>query len=118
MKNYLFVSRRPPHQGLTVSENLDMILTCGAFDQSVALLLLDDAVLQIKKNQQPAFKQLKDTAAIFQALDLYNISRIYVEMESLQVRGLTVEDLILDVITLDRPAVANLFQQFSVIISD
>lgn len=118
MKKYLFVSRRPPHQGLNVSENLDMILTCGAFDQSVAILLLDDAVLQLKKQQQPQLKHLKNTAAIFQALDLYNITTIYVEMESLQTRGLSTDDLILDVICLDRPAVANVFQQFSVIISD
>ena len=118
MKKYLFVSQRPPHQGSNVSENLDMMLTCGAFDQSVALLLLDDAVLQLKKSQQPAVKRLKDTAAVFQALDLYNINTIYVEMESLQARGLTSDDLILDVISLDRSQVAELFQQFSVIISD
>jgi tRNA 2-thiouridine synthesizing protein C len=118
MKQYLFVSQCPPHQGLNVSENLDMILTCGAFDQSVALLLLDDAVLQLKQQQQSESNHLKDTAAIFQALDLYNINTIYVEMESLQARGLTTADLILDVVCLERAEVANLFQQFSVIISD
>ena len=118
MKQYLFVSQCPPHQGLNVSENLDMILTCGAFDQSVALLLLDDAVLQLKQQQQPELARLKDTSAIFQALDLYNINTIYVEIESLQARGLTTADLILDVVCLERAEVANLFQQFSVIISD
>mgnify|MGYP001321836129 CR=1 FL=1 len=117
MKNFLFVSQRSPHQGLNVSENLDMILTCGAFDQSVALLLLDDAVFQIKK-QQHGSEYLKDTAATFQALDLYNINTVYVEMESLSARGLTAEDLDLEVIVIRRSAVAELLQKFSIIISD
>ena len=118
MKNYLFVIKRLPNDGLHVSENLDMILTCAAFDQSVTLLFLDDGVLQLCPQQNPAAMQLKDTSAIFAALDLYNVTDLYVETESLQQRGLTAEELILDVKCLDREQLSHFFSRYSVIIAD
>ena len=118
MKSYLFVIHRQPNQGLHVLENLDMILTCGAFDQTVSLLFLDDGVLQLKRDQQPEQQSRQDHGAIFQALDLYNIQQLYVETESLCARGLTVHDLILDVSCIERQAIADLMQRHSILIND
>lgn len=115
MKSYLFVLRKPAHSGAYVQEMLDIILTAAAFDQQVALLLLDDGVFQLKNGQQPENQGMKDTAAIFKALEIYDVNAVYTETESLQERGLTPQDLCLPVEILDRNAIAGLMAQFDVV---
>lgn len=114
MKSYLFVLRKPPHSGAYVQEMLDIILTTAAFDQSVALLLLDDAVFQLKNNQHPG-PGVKDTAAIFKALEIYEVTAVYVELESLQERGLAATDLLLPIQTHYRKDISGLLQQFDLV---
>jgi tRNA 2-thiouridine synthesizing protein C len=115
MKRYLFVLRKPPHSGAYVQEMLDIILTTAAFDQHVGLLLLDDGVFQLKNNQQPEIAGIKDTAAIFKALEIYDVNDIYTEAESLQERGLKPADLCLPVQELYRKDIAELMRQFDVV---
>lgn len=114
MKHYLFVLRKPPHSGAYVQEMLDIILITAAFDQKAALLLLDDAVFQLKNQQQPP-PDMKDTAALFKALELYGVTDIYVEQESLLERGLGSGDLFLPVQTCMRTSISRLMQQFDVV---
>lgn len=117
MKRYLFVLNRPPHSGAQAQEMLDVILTAAAFDQSVSLLLLDDAVFQIKKGQNPDPVGMKDIAAIFTALEIYEVKQIYVEVESLQERGLKPADLCLAVREVFRKDVAALMKQHDLVYS-
>jgi tRNA 2-thiouridine synthesizing protein C len=115
MKSYLFVLRKPAHSGSAVQEMLDIILTAAAFDQQVSLLLLDDGVFQLKSGQQPERLAMKDTSAIFKALEIYDVRNVYVEQESLQERGLKPSDLCLPVIPLPRNHIAKLMKQSDVI---
>lgn len=115
MKKYLFVLRKPAHSGALVQEMLDIILTTAAFDQQVSLLLLDDAVFQIKSGQHPDIHGMKDIAAIFKALEIYDINKIYAEAESLQERGLKPGDLCLPILELYRKDIAGLMKQHDVV---
>lgn len=117
MKKILFVLRKPPYSGTYAQEMLDIIMTTAAFDQEVSLLLLDNAVFQIKKQQNPENAGLKDTAAIFKALPLYNINTIYAETESLQERGLTTDSLSEAVIEIPRNKVGKFFKHFDLVLS-
>jgi tRNA 2-thiouridine synthesizing protein C len=118
VKKILFVLRKPPHSGAYAQEILDIIMTVAAFDQDVSVLLLDNAVFQLKKQQQPESTGLKDTAAIFKALPIYNINTIYAETESLQEYGLTVDCLNEAVIEIPRNGVGKFFKQFDLVLSD
>ena len=115
MKNYLFVLRKPAHNGAHVQEMLDIILTTAAFDQKVSVLLLDDGVFQLKNGQHPENVGMKDTAAIFNALEIYDINNIYTEVESLQERGLKPGDLCLPVREFYRKDIAGLIKHFDVV---
>jgi tRNA 2-thiouridine synthesizing protein C len=115
MKKFLFVLRKPAHSGAYLQEMLDIILTTAAFDQSVSILWLDDAVFQLKNGQQPEMLGLKDTAAMFQALALYDVTELYIESESLQERGLALNALCLPVQTLPRKTIAEFMQRFDVV---
>lgn len=115
MKSYLFVLRKPAHSGSQVQEMLDIILTTAAFDQSGSILLLDDGVFHLKNSQHPESTGLKDTAAIFKALEIYDVNDIYVEAESLQERGLKPGDLCLPVQEFYRKDIAGLMKRFDVV---
>jgi tRNA 2-thiouridine synthesizing protein C len=117
VKKILFVLCKPPHSGAYAQEVLDIILTTAAFDQEVSVLLLDDAVLQLKKQQKPESAGLKDTAAIFKALPLYNVNTIYIETESLQEWGLSADNLSEAVIEIPRNKVGNFFKHFDLVLS-
>lgn len=115
MKKILFVMRTAPHKGINIQEKLDVILITAAFDQQLALLFLDDGVFQLKKGQQPEKQALKDTASVFNALEIYDVSDIYSEVESLQERGLKPSDLSLPVKEFYRKDINQLMQQYDVV---
>jgi tRNA 2-thiouridine synthesizing protein C len=117
MKKILFALRKPPHSGAYTQEMLDIIMTTAAFDQEVSVLLMDNAVFQIKKQQAPENSGLKDTAAIFKALPIYNIQTIYVEKESLQQRGLTEGHLEEAVLGIPRNKIGEFFKEFDLVFS-
>jgi tRNA 2-thiouridine synthesizing protein C len=118
MKRYLFIMRRLPYSGTHLQETLDAILTAAAFDQHVALLLLDDAVWQLKNLQQPIGQGLKDTSAIYKALQIYDVKELYVEHESLLAAGLTSADLLLPLLSVSRRDVSDLMRSYDLIIPD
>ena len=109
--------RSAPHKGIHTQEKLDIILTAAAFDQQVALLFLDEGVFQIKTGQQAERHELKETASIFNALDIYDVKDLFVEIDSLQERGLKSDDLSLNVTTLYRKDVNSLLKQYDMVIS-
>lgn len=117
MKKYLFVLSQPAHSGTFLQETLDVILTTAAFDQRVAILLLDDAVFQLKENQQVSITNSKDTCAIFNALALYDVNDIYTEEESLIERGLNTKSLTLPVEIIKRLDVISLYESFDIVYS-
>ncbi len=116
MKSYLFVFQHAPHNGSATQELLDMLLTTAAFDQAVAVLFMDDGVFQLKNQQQAEAHGFKDTSAMLHVLSLYNIQPLYVELESLQERGLTAADLNVSVELIARAQVAPLFKQIDIVL--
>lgn len=95
-----------------------MLLTTAAFDQQVGVLFVDDGVFQLKSHQNPASMALKDTPAVFGALEIYDIHELYVEIESLQARGLDAGDLILPVKLIHRSEISPLMRQHDVVVPD
>ncbi|WP_347988783.1 sulfurtransferase complex subunit TusC [Methylomonas sp. AM2-LC] len=118
MKKFLFIMRHLPNIGIHVQETLDMILTTAAFDQSVSLLFVDDGVVQLNALQNAKSLGLRDTNAVFSALEIYDVKQIYVEIESLQARGLQVTDLILPVQLIQRRETSAFLQQYDVLLTD
>jgi tRNA 2-thiouridine synthesizing protein C len=116
MKKILFILRKSPHSGAYAQEMLDIIMTAAAFDQEVSVLLLDNAIFQIKQQQQPESAGLKDTAAIFKALPVYNVQTLYVEKESLQEQGLSLDQLDEPVLEILRSKIGEFFTQFDIIL--
>ena len=93
VKKFLYVNRKAPYGTIYAQESLEVVLIGAAFDQDVSMAFLDDGVFQLTKGQDTKSIGLKNFSATFRALGDYEVTKLYVEKESLDERGLTLEDL-------------------------
>ncbi len=93
-KKFMYVNRRAPYGSIYGLEALDVVLAGAAFEQEVCLAFLDDGVYQLKRNQNPSILGMKHYTRTFGALVDFEVESIYVEEESMNVRGLKASDLI------------------------
>lgn len=94
VKKFLYVNRRPPYGTIYALEALEVVLIAAAFDQDVSLAFLDDGVYQIMKGQDTEAVGMKNFSPTYRALGDYDVNKIYVERESLEERGLTLDHLL------------------------
>ena len=92
-KKFLYINRKPPHGSIYALESLEVVLIAAAFEQEVTLAFIDDGVYQLLQNQDSSAIGSKNFAPTYRALGDFDVNRIYVERESLQLRGLVKEDL-------------------------
>ena len=117
IKKFMFVNRKAPHGTIYALESLEVVLITAAFDQDVSLAFLDDGVYQLKKAQQTKGIETKNFSPTYRALEGYDIEKLYVERESLEARGLTEDDLLVDVTVLGHKEMGELMNQQDVVLS-
>jgi len=93
-KKFLYVNRKAPYGTIYAQEALEVVLIGAAFEQDVSLAFLDDGVYQITKGQDTKDVGMKNFSPTYKALGDYDVNTIYVEQESLDARGLTLDDLL------------------------
>ncbi len=92
-KKFLYINRKAPHGTMYAQESLEVVLIAAAFEQDVTLAFIDDGVYQLLQNQDTGSIGTKNFSPTFKALGDYDVSRIYVEQESLELRGLGKDEL-------------------------
>ena len=92
-KKFLYINRKAPHGSIYALESLEVVLIGAAFEQDVSLAFVDDGVYQLLRNQDTGDIGTKNFSPTYRALGDYDISKFYVERESLELRGLTQDDL-------------------------
>ena len=92
-KKFLYINRKAPHGTIYAQESLEVVLIAAAFEQEVALAFVDDGVYQLMQNQDTSALGNKNFSPTYRALGDYDVNQIYVEQESLELRGLSKEDL-------------------------
>ena len=93
VKKFLYVNRKAPYGTIYALESLEVVLIGAAFEQDVTLAFLDDGVFQLTKGQNTNGIGVKNFSPTFRALGDYEVTKLYVEKESLQERGLSEDDL-------------------------
>lgn len=117
VKKFLYVNRRQPHGTVYALESLETVLIGAAFDQEVSMLFIDDGVYQLKKEQNPESLEFKNFSKTYRALEMYDVENLFVERESLEQRGLTVDDLLVEVEVISGTDVKSLVDDSDVILS-
>jgi len=93
VKKFMYMNRRAPYGSIYALEGLEVALIGAAFDQDVSMAFVDDGVYQLKSGQDTAQSEMKNFSPAYKALGDYDITKLYVEKESLEARGLSVDDL-------------------------
>ena len=93
VKKFLYVNRKAPYGTIYALESLEVVLIGAAFDQDVSLAFLDDGVFQITKGQDTKEIGVKNFSPTYRALGDYEVTKLFVEKESLEERGLSESDL-------------------------
>ncbi len=92
-KKFLYINRKAPFGTIYALESLEVVLIGAAFEQDVSLAFIDDGVFQLMNNQDATAAGMKSFSKIYRALGDYEVRKLYVEKESLDLRGLTLADL-------------------------
>jgi len=117
VKKFMFVNRKAPYGTIYALESLEVVLITAAFDQDVSLVFSDDGVYQIKKGQNTDGIGMKNFSPTYRALEGYDIEKLYVDKESLEERGLTEDDLLVEVEVMSRAQIADLMDEQDVVMS-
>ena len=116
-KKFMFVNRSAPYGTIYALESLEVVLISAAFDQDVSLAFVEDGVWQLKRGQQTKGIETKNFSPTYRALEGYDVEKLYVERESLEARGLTEDDLLVDVEVLSTAEMADLMAGQDVVLS-
>jgi tRNA 2-thiouridine synthesizing protein C len=116
-KKFLYVNRRAPYGSIYALESLEVVLIGAAFEQDVSLAFLGDGVYQLAKGQDTKALEVKNFSPTFRALEDYDVTKLYVEKEALEARGLTAADLVVPVEVVEAGRIAEIMEEQDVILS-
>ncbi|MFO7592472.1 MAG: sulfurtransferase complex subunit TusC [Pseudomonadota bacterium] len=117
IKKFMYVNRKAPYGTIYALESLEVVLIGAAFEQDVSLAFIDDGVFQITKGQETGDIEMKNFSPTYRALEMYDVEKLYVEKESMEARGLSEEDFIVDVEVKGRDELRNMMEEQDVILS-
>jgi len=117
IKKFMYLNRKAPYGTIYALESLEVILIGAAFDQDVSLVFMDDGIYQIKKDQDTTAAEVKNFSKTYRALEMYDVEKLYVEKESMEARGLTEADLLVDVEIKTKDEIADLMEEQDVLLS-
>ena len=116
-KKFLYVNRKAPYGTIYALEALEVVLIGAAFEQDVSLAFVDDGVYQLTKGQDTKGLEMKNFSPTFRALADYDVTKLYVEKEALQARGLSAADLVVPVEVVSAQRMAEIMEAQDVILS-
>jgi tRNA 2-thiouridine synthesizing protein C len=87
------MNTKAPYGTVYALESLEVVLIGAAFEQDVSLAFIGDGVYQLVKGQDTQGIGMKNFSPTYAALGDYDVNKIYVEKESLEERGLSLDDL-------------------------
>jgi tRNA 2-thiouridine synthesizing protein C len=117
IKKVMFVNRKAPYGTIYALESLEVVLITATFDQDVSLVFLDDGVYELMKGQDTKAIGIKNHSKAYRALDGYDVEKLYVERESLEARGLSEDQLLVDVEVLSSAQMGELMAEQDVVLS-
>jgi tRNA 2-thiouridine synthesizing protein C len=117
VKKFMYVNRKAPYGSIYAQESLEVVVVAAAYEQDVTLVFLDDGVYQIVKGQDTSAAELKNFSPAFRALDGYDVEKLYVEKEAMEARGLTEEDLLVDVTLMSATEITDVMAVQDVVLS-
>lgn len=97
MNSVIVLLRKAPYGSVYTAEAFRTIMGIAVFEMDICVVFMDDGVYSIIKNQSPAKLDMKPLGEGFPMLKDFNVNKFVVHDESLSERGLSADDLVMDV---------------------
>lgn len=117
IKKFLFVNRKAPYGTIYAMESLEVVMISAAFDQDVSLAFLDDGIFQIVKGQETSLIGMKNFSRTYRALEDLDVTKLFVEKESMVARGISESDFIVPAKVISVMEMADLMHSQDIILS-
>lgn len=108
--------RKAPYGSVYAAEGFRSIMGIGVFEMDVSVLFVDDGVYALVKGQNPAGLDMKPLGDGFPMLSDFDVNRFYVHDRSLSERGLTPDDLVMDVEIVDDAGAARVLESSGIVL--
>jgi tRNA 2-thiouridine synthesizing protein C len=110
MDSVTVVMRKAPYGSVYTAEGFRTLMGIAVFEMDINVVFLDDGVYALLKNQAPDKLDMKPLGEGFPMLREFDVDKFFVHDESLAERGLTVEDLVIDVEVVDGARIAQMLE--------
>ncbi|MCJ7694510.1 MAG: DsrE family protein [Anaerolineaceae bacterium] len=97
MNSVIVLLRKAPYGSVYTAEAFRTIMGIAVFEMDICVVFMDDGVYSIVKNQNPEKLDMKPLGEGFPMLKDFNVNKFVVHDESLTERGLSTEDLVIEV---------------------
>ena len=113
MDKVVVLLRKAPYGRVYTAEAFRTIMGIAVFELDICVVFMDDGVFALAKNQDPEKLDMKPLGDGFPMLKDFNVNRFVVHDQSLAERGLTTDDLVMDVEVADASQIADIFETYS-----
>ena len=108
--------RKAPYGSVYTAEGFRSMMGIGVFEMDINVVFVDDGVYALVKGQDPAKLDMKPLGDGFPMLPDFDVHKFYVHDRSLAERGLTPDDLVMDVEIVDDERVAQILRSSGIVL--
>ncbi len=108
--------RKAPYGTVYTAEGFRSLMGIGVFEMDISVVFVDDGVYALVKGQNPAGLDMKPLGDGFPMLTDFGVTKFYVHEPSLRERGLSPDDLVMDVEMVDDAGVARVLQSCGIVL--
>jgi tRNA 2-thiouridine synthesizing protein C len=110
MDTVAVLMRKAPYGSVYTAEGFRTIMGVAVFEMDISVVFVDDGVYALIGGQSPEKLDMKPLGDGFPMLRDFDVSKFYVHDESLAERGLTADDLVMDVEVVNGAQVAEILE--------
>ncbi len=112
MNKVAILLRKAPYGSIYTAEAYRTMMGIGVFEMEICVVLVDDGVYAMVKDQHPEKLDMKPLGDGFPMLKEFNVNRFVVHDESLAERGLSKDDLVMDVEMANSEQIVSILKEY------
>jgi tRNA 2-thiouridine synthesizing protein C len=111
MDTVAVLMRKAPYGSVYTAEGFRTLMGIAVFEMDISVVFMDDGVYALLAGQDPGKLDMKPLGDGFPMLRDFDVDKFYVHDESLAERGLTTEDLVMEVEVVNGAQIAEILDQ-------
>jgi tRNA 2-thiouridine synthesizing protein C len=111
METVAILMRKAPYGSVYTAEGFRTMMGIAVFEMDISVVFMDDGVYALLTGQDPGQLDMKPLGDGFPMLRDFDVEKFYVHDESLLERGLTTEDLVMEVEVISGAQIAEILDK-------